>query len=143
MLCPACKHELVVVEREGIEVDWCTRCHGVWFDAGELELLADKAGRHLEPGLIGKPARGVSERRRRCPRCRRRMEKVTPGHDHGLLLDRCSAHGLWFDAGELGSLMRGLEKEAADAVVISFLGETFARSGAVGGGAASSRESDT
>lgn len=141
MRCPACKHELVVVEREGIEVDWCVHCHGIWFDVGELELLAEKAGIDIDHGLIGKMA--VSkEARRRCPRCRRKMEKASPESDASLLLDRCPRHGLWFDAGELGALLRGLEKDAAGAAVLGFLGETFVH-GSVGKGTVSSQESDT
>ena len=142
MKCPACKAPLVVVERESIEVDWCPDCHGVWFDAGELELLAEKAGRKLEPGMIGRPAGKVGEARRRCPRCRRKMEKAAPAGDDALLLDRCRDHGLWFDAGELGSLLRGLEGQGEEAAVVNFLNETFARP--VGGGShAYSEESGT
>lgn len=127
MKCPVCKNPLVVVERESIEVDWCPGCHGVWFDAGELELLAEKAGRRLDPGMIGRPAGRVREAKRRCPRCRRRMEKVAPAGDVGPLLDRCKAHGLWFDAGELGLLMQQLEGQSDEAAVVNFLNETFAR----------------
>ena len=127
MRCPACKAQLVVVERESIEVDWCPDCHGVWFDAGEIELLAERAGKTLEPGLVGRPAGKVDEANRRCPRCRRKMEKVTPGPDGELFLDRCTKHGLWFDAGELGSLMRRLEGHGEEAAVVSFLNETFSR----------------
>ena len=122
----------MVVERESIEVDWCPGCHGVWFDAGELELLAEKAGKKLAPGMIGRPVGKVREPRRRCPRCRRKMEKVAPADDRELLLDRCKAHGLWFDAGELGSLMRQLEGESEEAAVVTFLDETFARPSAAG-----------
>ena len=125
MKCPACKSPLVVVERESIEVDWCTHCHGVWFDVGELELLAGKAGKRLEPGTLGRVAGKVDEARRRCPRCRRKMEKVTLADDDTLLLDRCPEHGLWFDAGELTELMSHLEAESDAATVVGFLNETF------------------
>jgi len=141
MRCPACKHELVVVEREGIEVDWCAQCHGIWFDAGELELLAEKVGTHLSPGMIGGVSNS-SEARRRCPRGRRKMEKASPESNAELLLDRCPRHGLWFDAGELGVLMRALGKDTAGTAVLGFLGETFAHAGARGQ-AATSQESGT
>lgn len=127
MKCPACKDPLVVVERESIEVDWCPACHGVWFDAGELELLADKAGKTLEPGMIGTPAGEVEEALRRCPRCRHKMEKVAPANDDDLLLDRCTKHGLWFDAGELGLLMQRLAGQSDGAAIVGFLNETFTR----------------
>lgn len=43
MKCPKCGGELVEVEHEGIKVDRCKSCHGVFFDAGELdELLLKK-----------------------------------------------------------------------------------------------------
>ncbi|MGH8225859.1 MAG: zf-TFIIB domain-containing protein, partial [Gammaproteobacteria bacterium] len=89
MRCPACKTPLVVVERESIEVDWCPSCRGVWFDAGELETLAAKAGKRLEPSLIGEASPNVKEARRRCPRCRHKMEKADVGAERTLLLDRC------------------------------------------------------
>ncbi len=41
MNCPVCKEPLIVLELEQIEVDYCTRCAGVWLDAGELELLLE------------------------------------------------------------------------------------------------------
>lgn len=41
--CPKCGGNLVEVEHEGIKVDRCTSCEGVFFDAGELdELLLKK-----------------------------------------------------------------------------------------------------
>jgi len=40
--CPACKGIVAIVEYERIELDYCTNCSGVWFDAGELELLAER-----------------------------------------------------------------------------------------------------
>lgn len=126
MRCPACKADLVVVEREAIEVDWCPACRGIWFDAGELEILAAKAGKRLEPGLIGEASPDVREARRRCPRCRRRMGKAAVDGAPPILLDRCLRHGLWFDAGELGDLMARLSDRGGEgAVVAGFLGETF------------------
>ncbi len=133
MKCPACGQPLVVVERHGIEVDWCPspRCRGIWFDAGELDLLAEEAGRHLSPESLAHPAPEVRERPRRCPRCRKRMEKarVGAGNDE-VVIDRCRRHGIWFDAGEVGELMRALGGAADGAEIQSFLGESFAHAGA-------------
>ena len=39
MICPICKNDMIVVEHNKIELDYCLNCHGVWFDSGELELL--------------------------------------------------------------------------------------------------------
>ena len=32
MLCPKCVHEMETVSVDGIEVDRCTQCYGIWFD---------------------------------------------------------------------------------------------------------------
>jgi len=42
MRCPKCGAELAEESYHGISVDRCTECHGVWFDAGEIESLLDK-----------------------------------------------------------------------------------------------------
>lgn len=39
MNCPLCRVELKVSERQGVEVDYCPRCRGVWLDRGELEKI--------------------------------------------------------------------------------------------------------
>ena len=39
MRCPACDVELQIADRQGIEIDYCPKCRGVWLDRGELEKL--------------------------------------------------------------------------------------------------------
>lgn len=39
MKCPKCGADLVEVEHHHVKVDRCPDCHGVWLDAGEIELL--------------------------------------------------------------------------------------------------------
>jgi Zn-finger nucleic acid-binding protein len=44
MQCPVCKDpQLVISERQGIEIDYCPSCRGVWLDRGELDKLIEKA----------------------------------------------------------------------------------------------------
>ncbi len=45
MLCPLCKVELKMTERQGIEVDYCPQCRGIWLDRGELDNLLERADR--------------------------------------------------------------------------------------------------
>ena len=42
MKCPKCGMDLATLEFHGIKVDQCGNCHGVWFDAGEVEELLQK-----------------------------------------------------------------------------------------------------
>ena len=44
MKCPQCKdNALVMSERQGIEIDYCPNCRGIWLDRGELDKLSEKA----------------------------------------------------------------------------------------------------
>lgn len=44
MLCPVCKNvELVMTDRQGIEIDYCPACRGVWLDRGELDKLIERS----------------------------------------------------------------------------------------------------
>jgi Zn-finger nucleic acid-binding protein len=42
LLCPACMVELKLAERQGIEIDYCPQCRGVWLDRGELDKILDR-----------------------------------------------------------------------------------------------------
>lgn len=43
MDCPACRAELQMTERQGVEIDYCPKCRGVWLDRGELDKIIDRA----------------------------------------------------------------------------------------------------
>jgi len=44
MKCPACPEAvLVMTDRQGIEIDYCPQCRGVWLDRGELDKLIERA----------------------------------------------------------------------------------------------------
>ena len=43
MKCPNCSETLVMTERQGIEIDYCPKCRGVWLDTGELDKIIDRS----------------------------------------------------------------------------------------------------
>ena len=44
MKCPTCKEvNLVMADRQGIEIDYCPECRGVWLDRGELDKLIERS----------------------------------------------------------------------------------------------------
>ena len=43
MNCPVCNVELRMTDRQGIEIDYCPQCRGVWLDRGELDKLIERA----------------------------------------------------------------------------------------------------
>lgn len=49
MKCPACDVTLVMTDRQGIEIDYCPQCRGVWLDRGELDKIIDRAGAQAAP----------------------------------------------------------------------------------------------
>jgi hypothetical protein len=43
MKCPVDERELVMSDRQGIEIDYCPSCRGVWLDRGELDKLIERS----------------------------------------------------------------------------------------------------
>lgn len=43
MMCPSCRVALVMSERQGIEIDYCPQCRGVWLDRGELDKIIERS----------------------------------------------------------------------------------------------------
>jgi len=125
---------MIVVEYRRIELDHCTSCQGIWFDAGELELLLKSLHvadtQPLFKDILSSPEAPSAEKKRKCPICGRRMRKATIGKPE-IMIDACGReHGLWFDGGEVSQLVRqltgaGQPAEASGEKVVDFLGEVF------------------
>jgi Zn-finger nucleic acid-binding protein len=49
LLCPACRVDLVMSERQGIEIDYCPKCRGVWLDRGELDKIIERSMKEEAP----------------------------------------------------------------------------------------------
>ena len=45
MKCPNCETTLVMTERQGVEIDHCPQCRGVWLDRGELDKIIERSAR--------------------------------------------------------------------------------------------------
>lgn len=107
MDCPICKNAMIVLELEEVEIDYCTQCEGIWLDEGELELLLGSA--EGAKGLLQSfTSAKTDEKRRKCPICLKKMEKVQVGSsgNKSESIDRCPQnHGLWFDRGELQEVL--------------------------------------
>jgi len=115
MNCPRCRTELDPRKTDGVEIDECRDCRGVWFDAGELRRVKDQSDPDLgwmdvelwkhedRFRIAAKPAE--------CPKCSRAMVAVDYG-DTGVEVDFCSScRGVWLDAGELENIVASLSDE--------------------------------
>ncbi len=57
MNCPVCKDvPLVMADRQGIEIDYCPQCRGVWLDRGELDKLIERSAAAVQPQAPARPA---------------------------------------------------------------------------------------
>jgi Zn-finger nucleic acid-binding protein len=124
--CPFCNNPLVILELNLVEIDYCTNCHGIWLDNGELELLMQDSEEKTQLLNSFSVNRDSGEKILKCPICMKKMEKVTCGTDNKVTLDKCKRdHGLWFNGGELEQVveMGGLDKQDK---IISLLKEMFA-----------------
>src|SRR5688500_19068687 len=49
MSCPVCRVPLVMSERQGVEIDYCPQCRGVWLDRGELDKIIERNAQDSQP----------------------------------------------------------------------------------------------
>ena len=49
MSCPVCRVPLTMSERQGVEIDYCPQCRGVWLDRGELDKIIERSAQDLAP----------------------------------------------------------------------------------------------
>ncbi len=102
MRCPKCRADMEVLEVDGVQVDRCTACYGLWFDAGEVEKLRNKrvaAALDIGPAAAGRAHNAVD--RYRCPRCGGQMLRMVDSQQAHIWYEQCGeCYGSYFDAGE-------------------------------------------
>ncbi len=62
MKCPVDSAEMLKAEQEGIEIDYCPHCRGVWLERGELEKIVDRAVSEFEEQFGPEGPEDYSER---------------------------------------------------------------------------------
>lgn len=55
MLCPVCHVGLAMTDRQGVEIDYCPQCRGVWLDRGELDKIIERSGQASAPAARPEP----------------------------------------------------------------------------------------
>ena len=77
MKCPIDDTELVMSDRQGIEIDYCPKCRGVWLDRGELDKIIERSA----PVQAARPAEPPRHEERR-PDPRRYEDQHRYADDH-------------------------------------------------------------
>lgn len=116
MKCPKCNAGLEVLVHQGVEIDRCGGCGGIWFDAFEHEELGELSGSEaidLAPGTTAPAASGTGL----CPRDQQRLfGMVVAGQPH-IAFESCGlCHGVFFDAGEFSDFREETFRESLRAL---------------------------
>lgn len=112
MKCPNCGAELRAAKRDGLDVEVCPSCQGLWLTAQELSALEDETFR------LGDDEKGTLVFRsetttRKCPVCSGSLRTFSY-RLYDLALDYCEAgHGFFLDAGEDKRVLDLMREEQA------------------------------
>ena len=122
MLCPICKKHLDQAIVSGVDVDYCPKCLGLWFEEEELRWAKDNKDNDLnwlDIDLWRDPKKfKVSSISKLCPADRMPLYETEYG-DSGIRVDVCNVcRGTWLDRGEFKKIIAYL-KEKADKEVLS------------------------
>ena len=55
MKCPLCAVDLVMSDRQGIEIDYCPKCRGIWLDRGEIDKIIERSQAAEAPRAVPEP----------------------------------------------------------------------------------------
>lgn len=109
MNCPKCTGVLKSKNYEGIEIDQCDTCHGVWLDKEEIfhvvsvekEIFSDQLVQAtLEKAYAGIPNQEI-QTKVKCQKCKIPMSTINYNYSSGIIIDICHKHGIWLDHLEL------------------------------------------
>jgi len=105
---------------EGVTIDTCESCMGIWLDYTELtHIIQTKdeswSNEYIESvtkelGTLGVP-KSENERKLLCPKCNEHMPPLNYQYSSGIIVNRCvSNHGIWLDSGELEKIQIYMEE---------------------------------
>jgi len=108
ILCKRCDTDMQTVFYEGVAIQLCMSCKGVFLTRKKLEIIENS--REIEiPEDTAIPRNGP-EVRRHCPTCDIAMKKVKYGKIRTTMIDFCTdCNGIWLDKGELVSIQFSYE----------------------------------
>ena len=112
MKCPNCSAELVIAKRDGMDVESCASCKGMWLSRQELDQLENKVfdlGDQWKGSLVFHPEPSTHQ----CPQCGKTLGKFQY-RDYDLPMEFCEdGHGFWLDDGEDKRVLELMKKEEA------------------------------
>jgi len=125
MQCPLCSSSLEKALVSHVEVDYCTRCYGLWFEEDELRQAKDERDRSLrwlDVDLWDDPRKlRLSLGTKLCPVHQLPLYEVGYG-DSDIKVDVCSLDkGVWLDRGEFKSIIVYLQDKQDYEILYHYL----------------------
>jgi Zn-finger nucleic acid-binding protein len=110
MKCPNCGAELAAAHKDGVDLDLCPSCQGMWLTPQELDQLETEV---FDLGKKGTLVFNPEPSSRRCPVCQGAFQKFHY-RDYDLELEFCAdGHGFWLDAGKDQRVLQLMRQEEA------------------------------
>lgn len=114
MLCPLCQESLEKAIFYGVEVNYCSKCLGLWFEEEELRFAKDEKDKDLKWLDIDlwkeRKKFKISRNQKLCPFCRLPLYEVNYG-ESDIKVDLCNlCFGTWLDRGEFKKIIEYLKQ---------------------------------
>jgi len=127
MRCPKCDENLEEIKINGVKVDRCGNCGGLWFDRDELRIVRDHRDENLswlEFDLWkDKNKLAVSGKSIDCPRDGKPLFKIKYGKTN-VLVDVClDCRGVWLDKDELDKIISALKAKISSETIPEYLND--------------------
>jgi len=110
--CPNCSVSLTKINLDGVDLDTCPQCAGIYFDTGELQKLKNKpnAWAEIEAKVMprGDEIKMLEARPKlkTCPACSNPMMPYKFLYTSEIILDECDGcGGVWVDDNELDAML--------------------------------------
>ncbi len=127
--CPLCRAPLSSAIISNIEVDYCPKCLGLWFEDEELRWAKDEKDKDLKWLDVDiwkdREKFKISYGIRLCPSCRMPLYEVYYGRS-GIIIDVCNlCHGVWLDRGEFKKIIDWLKEREMYEVLYNYAKNLF------------------
>jgi Zn-finger nucleic acid-binding protein len=119
--CPRCSCTLLTIDISGsgtFHIERCEQCLGIFFDSGELEGFLNTAkvsdtattDYHRITALVNENFhRDYPVSYIKCPVCQQCMNRVNYGRKSGVIINKCTTHGVWLDSGVLHHIVNWIK----------------------------------
>lgn len=112
--CPLCNVNTEIIDLAGVELDYCYKCGGIWFDKGEInqfrdsvvnqDICKDMTTTLREMSLINQDTKRADYLK--CPVCNQVMFQNNFVDISNIIIDRCADHGTWAEQEDILKILK-------------------------------------